>query len=335
MAWTWVGFISLVILLLGLDLGLASRNPRPITLRQAIGRSALWIALALCFAAVVYDGYANHRFGLGTTPDPVDGRVNTGVSAVAKYLTGYVLEKSLSIDNLFVMAVIFRFLAVPAKFQQRVLLWGILGSMVLRGVLIGVGVQLITHYHWVLYIFGAFLLLAGTRLLILPERSDPARRPALRIARKFLPLTPRFAGGRFVTIENGRRVLTPLALALVMIEGSDVVFATDSIPAVFAVTGDPLLIFTSNILAILGLRALYFALAGLIEKFRYLNVSLAIVLALVGAKILAHPWLQPALGDRATLYLLIAVAAIFAGGIVTSLLLPRHWERSQRPSVAK
>jgi tellurite resistance protein TerC len=234
-----------------------------------------------------------------------------------------VLEKALSIDNLFVIAVIFRFLAVPAEFQHRVLLWGILGAMALRGAMIGLGVGLIRHHHWVLYLFGAFLLLTGLRLLIRGDKSpDPAHDPIVRIARRFLPLTARYDGGRFVTRENGRRVLTPLALALILVEVGDAMFAVDSIPAVFGVTADPLLVFTSNIMAILGLRSLYFALAGLMERFHYLKFSLAAILLLAGGKMLAGHWIHQLMGEYATLLFLALVALLLGAGAGASVLRP-------------
>lgn len=323
MVLVWTGFVLFVIFLLLLDLGVINRRPHVIALREALLWSAVWIAIGIGFSLVIYDGYAHHRLGLGVTPDAVDGRMNDGPSAAAKYLTGYILEKALSIDNLFVIAVIFRFLAVPPIHQHRVLIWGILGAMLMRGAMIGVGAELIQHYHWVLYLFGGFLLLTGLRLLLLPEHvHDPSKGPLIGIARRLLPLTPRFDGGRFLTRENHRRVLTPLALAVLMVETGDVIFAVDSVPAVFAVTADPLIVFTSNVLAILGLRSLYFALAGLLDKFRYLKVSLALILVVVGGKMSAGHWARSAMGDYASFYLLALVALVLGAGILASILLP-------------
>jgi tellurite resistance protein TerC len=319
----WTGFVFFVILLILLDLGILNRRPHAISLREALRWSALWIALGVAFCFVVYAGYSHHRLGLGAVPDPVDGRFNDGPTAAAKYLAGYVLEKALSVDNLFVIVVIFRYLAVPPEQQHRVLLWGILGAMAMRGLMIGVGVELIRHYHWVLYLFGAFLLITGLRLLVVRERPpDPAHNIIVRLARRFLPLTPRYEGGRFLTWENGRRVLTPLALALLLVETGDAVFAVDSIPAVFGITADPLLVYTSNIMALLGLRALYFALAGLLDRFHYLKVSLALILLLVGGKMLAAHWIHPLLGEYAVVVLLGLVAVILGGGVVASLVFP-------------
>jgi len=333
MIWTWIGFLLLVLLLLALDLGWLNKRAHVISFREALTWSGAWVGIALGFTVLVYGGYEYHWFGLGTTIDAVDGRMNNGVSATAKYLTGYVLEKALSIDNLFVMAVIFRFLAIPAELQHRVLSWGILGALVMRGAIIAIGVGLVTHYHWVLYIFGAFLLYTGVRMLVTHgQEPDPSKSLVVRVARRVLPLTQNFHGKHFVAREAGKLVLTPLALAMILIEGADVVFATDSIPAVFAVTADPLLVFTSNIFAILGLRMMYFALAGLLDRFEYLKVSLALILMLVGVKIIAGHWIRAAMGEYATLFLLGAVAVMIAGGIIASLVVTRRREKAEAAS---
>lgn len=325
----WAGFVLLILLLLVFDLSVLNRRAHAIRVKEALGWSALWITLGVAFSAVVYWAYSAHWAGLGTVPDAVDGRPNTGTSAALKYLTGYILEKALSVDNLFVMAVIFRFLAVPAEFQHRVLFWGILGALVLRGLMIGIGVELVTHFHWVLYVFGAFLLITAGRMLFLPERSpDPAHDPVFRIAQRVLPFTSAYHGPRFLGIENGRRTLTPLALAILLIETSDVVFAVDSVPAVFTVTADPLLVFTSNIFAILGLRSLYFALAGMVEKFHYLKAALALVLAVVGLKMIGAHWIRQLAGEYGSLYLLIVVAALLIVGVAASVLFPHPNQRN-------
>jgi tellurite resistance protein TerC len=324
MIFTWLGFILLIILLVTIDLGLLNRRPAAPSLSKALIWSAAWISISLAFTAVVYDGYANRRFGLGSVPDAVDGRINDGPAAASKYLTGYVLEKALSIDNLFLIAVIFQFLAIPAQYRHRVLFWGVFGAMALRGLMIGIGIELVVHHHWVLYLFGAFLLFTGIRLLALRENPpDPAHNLVMRTARRFLPFTPHLHGKRLTAVENGRRVLTPLALAMILIETSDLMFATDSIPAVFAVTADPLLVFTSNIFAVLGLRTLYFALAGLMQRFHYLKISLALILLVVGAKMIASHWVKAAMGEYAPLYLLGVVGLLLVAGITASLALPQ------------
>jgi tellurite resistance protein TerC len=352
--WIWSGFIAFVLVLLALDLGVFHRKAHVVSVREALGWSAVWISLGLAFSLFVYHGYENHWLGLGLTPDAVDrspefpdGRQNDGKSAVVKYLTGYVVEKSLSVDNVFVIAMIFGFLAVPALYQHRVLFWGILGALVMRGVMIGVGARLIAEFSWILYVFGAFLILTAVKMLLMKEADDPGDTWVVRLTRRFVPVTERFHGEHFVVhagaddsheaetpgaavvddpaVERaaaGTRMLTPLALALIMVETTDVLFAVDSIPAIFAITADPFLVFTSNVFAILGLRSLYFALAGAIEKFRYLKVSLALVLAIVGVKMLAHSWLEGVLGESFNLYLLAVVLTVLALGVVASMLRP-------------
>jgi tellurite resistance protein TerC len=352
MIWIWLGFIALILFLLALDLGVLNRKAHVVSVKEALGWSAFWIALGLSFSVFVFHGYENHWLGLGSTPDVVErsaafpeGRVNDGKEAVIKYLTGYVVEKSLSVDNIFVIAMIFGFLAVPRMYQHRVLFWGILGALVLRGVMIGVGARLIAEFTWVLYLFGVFLIVTAVKMLYIEEADDPNDTWVVRVTRRFLPVTERFHGEHFLVragsaasheaevpggqvvddpaverAKPGTLMLTPLALALVMVETTDVIFAVDSIPAIFAITADPFLVFTSNVFAILGLRSLYFALAGAIAAFRYLKVSLALVLALVGVKMLTHSWLKAQLGPNFNLYLLLVVLTILALGVLASWL---------------
>jgi tellurite resistance protein TerC len=357
MVWLWIGFIGLVLVLLALDLGVFHRHAHAVTTREALGWSAVWITLGLAFTIFIYFSYENHWLGLGTTPDAVDDKINSGASAALKYFTGYVVEKSLSVDNIFVMAVIFGFFRVPAIYQHRVLFWGILGALIMRGVMIGIGAELIARYHWILYVFGAFLVVTGVKMLLVKEHmTDPSRNIMVRLARRMFPVTTEFHGEHFIVragsrasheaatpdrvvkldpaVEHappGTLMLTPLALALVLIETTDVVFAVDSIPAVFAITADPFLVFTSNVFAILGLRALYFALASVIEKFHYLKVALAVVLVVVGVKMLAAHWLHDLLGENFSLYLLGVVLAILAGGVVFSIVFPVKAHQSPVP----
>jgi TerC family integral membrane protein len=325
----WVGFVAFVLLLLALDLGVFHRKAHVVGVREALAWSAVWIALGLSFALFVYHGYERHWFGLGTAPDAVersaewpDGRPNDGRSAVVKYLTGYVVEKSLSVDNVFVIAMIFGFLAVPPLYQHRVLFWGILGALALRGAMIAIGARLVAEFSWLLTVFGVFLVATAVKMLLIRESSDPGSSWAVRLTRRFVPVTDRLHGEHFLVRAGSRLVLTPLALALILIETTDLVFAVDSIPAVFAITADPFLVFTSNVFAILGLRSLYFALAGAIRAFRYLKLSLALVLALVGVKMLAHGWIKSLLGPGFNLYLLLAVLAILGAGVLASWLVP-------------
>jgi tellurite resistance protein TerC len=358
----WLGFITFVLLMLALDLGVFHRKAHVVSFREALAWSVVWVALALAFSVFVYHGYENRWLGLGATPDAVErsaeypeGRVNDGRSAVLKYLTGYVVEKSLSVDNVFVIAMIFSFLAVPPLYQHRVLFWGILGALALRAAMILVGARLIAEFSWILYVFGGFLIFTAVKMLFLRESSDPNDTWVIKLTRRFLPVTERFHGSHFlvragsaasreaetpgaVVLEDrvvasarpGTLLLTPLALALILVEATDLVFAVDSIPAIFAITADPFLVFTSNVFAILGLRSLYFALAGAIEAFRYLKVSLSLVLALVGFKMLTHGWLKELLGPSFNLYLLVVVLGILALGVLASWL---HRERKPaRPS---
>lgn len=345
----WLGFILFVLLMLALDLGVFHREAHVVSFREALAWSAVWIAMGLAFAIFVYYGYESHWMGLGSAPDPADGMVNDGWNATVKYITGYVVEKSLSVDNVFVIALIFTAFSVPAMFQHRVLFWGILGALLMRGIMIGVGAKLIAEFHWILYVFGAFLVLTGIKMLFGDlHPKNPGDHFIVRWTRRWIPVTEHFHGEHFVVragsaasqkpaypgapvqtdrvLEKARPgsiLLTPLALALIMVEFTDLIFAVDSIPAIFAITGDPFLVFTSNVFAILGLRSLYFALAGLLDLFRYLKVSLAIILILVGVKLLAADWLKESLGKNFSLYLLVVVMAILAIGIIASIMLPK------------
>jgi tellurite resistance protein TerC len=353
--WIWLGFVLFVLLMLALDLGVFHRKAHVVGVKEALAWSAVWMSLGLGFAAFVYFGYQNHWLGLGTGVDAVDGRVNDGGSATLKYVTGYAVEKSLSVDNVFVIAMIFSLMGVPAIYQHRVLFWGILGALVLRGVMIGVGARLIAEFHWVLYVFGAFLIVTAAKMLLVKEgHGDPGNNVVVRWTRRLMPVTDRFHGEHFVVRAGGTAagepetpgappardmaveraaagtwMLTPLALSLILVESTDVIFAVDSIPAIFAITADPFLVFTSNVFAILGLRSLYFALAGMMDKFRYLKVSLAAVLALVGAKMLAGGWLKDVLGDGFNLYVLGVVITVLAAGVVASLWADRRVRRGR------
>ena len=341
----WVGFLTFVLLMLALDLGVFHRKAHAVGIREALGWSAVWITLGLLFTFFVYHGYERNWMGLATRPDAVDGLVNSGRSAAVKYVTGYVVEKSLSVDNVFVIAMIFSFFRVPAIYQHRVLFWGVLGALVMRGAMIGIGAALIASFHWILYVFGVFLVVTGFRMLLAkPEAIDPESNPVVRIVRRLMPVTSRFHGPHFAvragsaagregpmpgsteenpdpalqTVRAGAWVLTPLALALIMVETADLIFAVDSIPAIFAITADPFLVFTSNVFAILGLRSLYFALAGLLDRFKYLKLSLSLVLMIVGLKMLFAKPLKAAVGDSFNFYLLGLIFLILGAGVVVS-----------------
>jgi tellurite resistance protein TerC len=282
----WGGFLALFLGLLFLDLSVLHRESATLSVRQALFWTAVWISVAMSFTLVVY-GLYEYRW-LGFTPGPGVGEGgDVGRDAVLQFITGYVLEWSLSVDNIFVMAVIFGYLKVPSHFQYRVLFWGIVGAIVLRGMMIAAGTTLLHLFDWMFYVFGAILLVSALRMMRngddAPdiENSFPAR-----LVRRFVPVTNEMEHARFFVRREGRLFATPLFVALVMVELTDVVFAVDSIPAILAVTRDPFLVFTSNAFAILGLRSLYFAVAGLMAMFRYLRYSLVLILAFVGMKML-------------------------------------------------
>jgi tellurite resistance protein TerC len=269
----WIAFNLFVVIAVALDLGVFHRKAHKIAMREALLWSIAWIALALTFGLVLL--YFNGR------------------QPALEFLTGYVVEKALSVDNLFVFLVVFRVFAVKDEYQQRVLGYGILGALILRGAMIAAGAALIEHFSWIMYVFGAFIVLVGIHMLIARhEENDPQKNFLVRYFSKHLRLTKEYSGERFFTRLNGQLFATPLFLVLLVVEITDVTFALDSIPAVFGITRDPFIVFTSNVFAILGLRALYFLLAAVLEKLQYLKIGLALVLIFVGAKMIAEPWLK-------------------------------------------
>jgi len=298
-AW-WAGFGALVLLLLALDLGVFHRRERVVAPREALAWSGFWIGLALLF-------------GLGVF-------LRFGAERGEEFLAGYLVEKSLSVDNLFVFVVLFGALRIPAALQHRVLFWGILSALVLRGAMIFAGAALLARFHWLMYVFGGLLLLTGVKLWRKRrEEAGAEAGPVLRWVRRLVPSTPELRGKAFLVREGGRWLATPLLVALVAIELTDVVFAVDSIPAVFAVTQDPFIVFTSNVFAILGLRSLYFALAGLMDRFTHLKAGLALVLVFVGAKMVAAGWVKVAPAAS-----LGVIALILAVAVAASLWRPRR-----------
>jgi tellurite resistance protein TerC len=355
MIWAWVIFIGFVLTMLALDLGVFHRKSHAVSFKESMGWSAVWISLGVSFSVLVYFIYDGKWFGLGLAPDEVDGQVNTGMMAATKYLTGYVVEESLSMDNIFVIAMIIGSLKVPARYQHRVLFWGILGALVMRGLMIGVGVTLVHHFHWILYVFGAFLVITAIKMLLMKEKEDhPEDTFLIRWIRKKFPITKNYHGQHFMVraggpasleaaepgeethedpvvaaAPKGKWLLTPLAVALVLIEVTDLIFAVDSIPAIFSITADPFLVYTSNVFAILGLRSLYFALAGMLAKFIYLKPALSLILLVVGVKMLTAKWLKLWLGDSFNMIILGVILGILVTGVLTSLLVSRAQEEGK------
>lgn len=358
MIWAWLIFIAFVLGMLALDLGVFHRKSHIVGFKEALGWSGVWITLGLSFAILVYHAYELHWFGLGLSVDAVDKGVNTGKLAATKYLTAYVVEKSLSVDNIFVIAMVFSSLSVPARYQHRVLFWGILGALLMRGAMIGMGAVLVQNFHWILYVFGVFLIFTGLKMLFVEEGEQHLEdNRVVRWIRKFFPVTQEFHGQHFMVkagsewsreaaepdvtprpdpvveaAKNGKWLLTPLAVALILVEITDLIFAVDSIPAVFAITADPFLVFTSNVFAILGLRSLYFALAGLITKFQYLKPALSLILILVGAKMLAAKWLKLWLGDSFNLTVLAVILGILLTGVLTSIIVGSGVNKPKPPT---
>src|SRR5690242_1800110 len=295
----WIAFNLFVLAMLALDLGVFNRKAHAPSLKEAAIWSGVWIALALVFTAGLY--------------------VWQGPESGTQFLTGYLIEKSLSVDNIFVFVLIFSTFAVPAAYQHRVLFWGVFGALVMRGVFIALGAALLDAFHWVIYLFGAFLVFTGIRIARHKEQQlHPDKNPLVRLARRFVPITQEYAGARFFVRQAGRSWATPLLLVLLLIESSDLVFALDSIPAIFAVSSDPFIVYTSNVFAILGLRSLYFVLAGVVGRIRYLSLGLAVVLVFVGVKMLLTD-----LYHIPSVLSLAVVAAILAVAIVASLLRER------------
>jgi tellurite resistance protein TerC len=302
--WPWILFILLIFGLLALDLGVFNRKTHAVSVREALVWSGVWIAISLLFNAGLY--------------------IFQGPEPAVQFLTGYLIEKSLSVDNIFVFVLIFTYFSVPAQYQHRILFWGVLGALVMRGILIGVGAVLLDQFHWIIYLFGAFLIFTGIRMgLHQNEEMDLQKSPILKLVRRVLPVTEEYEPGRFFVRRASKFLVTPLLLVLIVIETTDLVFAVDSIPAIFAVTQDPFIVYTSNVFAILGLRSLYFVFASIIHKFYYLKPGLAVILSYVGVKmVLADFYKIP------TFVSLLVIALVLAIAILASVLRARRLERS-------
>ena len=298
--WPWVGFNAFVLVMLALDLGVFHRKAHVVSFKESLVWTIVWVALALLFNAGVW------HF--------------SGSQKALQFFTGYLIEKSLSVDNVFVFALLFSYFAVPAKYQHKVLFWGILGALLMRAGMIAAGAALIAKFTWIIYLFGGFLILTGIKMIVKREEEiHPERNPVVRWFKKLMPVTADYREDHFFVKEGGRRWATPLFVVLLLVEFSDLIFAVDSIPAIFAVTTDPFIVYTSNVFAILGLRSLYFALAGVMDKFHYLKIGLGVVLAFVGVKmLLAHTaWKIPAALSLGVVVLILAVS------IVWSLMRPK------------
>ena len=313
-SWHWAGFILCVVFFLALDLGVFHRKSHVVKFKEALGWSLVWVTLSMLFAGALV---------------PLRGRQES-----VEFLTGYIIELSLSMDNVFVIALIFAYFRVPSQHQHRVLFWGILGALLMRGAMIAAGSALIQRFQWTLYLFGAFLVFTGIKMLFVTDEGvHPEKNPVIRLARKFFPITADFDGQKFTGRMAGKFALTPLALVLLTVETTDLIFALDSIPAIFAVTTKPFIVFTSNVFAILGLRSLYFVLAGAIDYFRYLKVGLSLVLAFIGAKMLIDPhghtekWFQVEIPTSVSL---LVVAAIIATSIALSITAAKREKELSR-----
>lgn len=300
----WIGFNIFVVGMLIVDLGVFHRQAHVVKIKEALLWSAVWIALALTFNLGIYFW--------------------RGEDVALQFLTGYLIEKSLSVDNIFVFVLVFSYFRVPALYQHKVLFWGILGALIMRAIFIAAGISLIQNFHWVIYIFGSLLILTGIKMAVQKDKEiHPEKNPVVSLLRRFMPVSARFEEGKFFVRQNGRLFATPLFVVLLVVETTDLIFAVDSIPAILAVTLDPFIVYTSNVFAILGLRALYFALAGIMNLFHYLNYGLAAILVFVGAKML--------IVDVYKLPIAVAlgvIAGILAISIIASLLWPRKEEAS-------
>jgi tellurite resistance protein TerC len=298
--WLWIGFNVFVLAMLALDLGVFHKKCHVVTFKESMTWTVVWIGLALLFNLWIWNHFGPQK-GL-------------------EFFTGYVIEKSLSVDNVFVFALLFSYFAVPPVYQHKVLFWGVLGALVMRAGMIVLGAALLAKFAWIIYVFGGFLILTGLKMIFKKdEEIHPENNPVVRWFKKLMPVTPEYRGDRFFVRENGILMATPLFVVLILVEISDVIFAVDSIPAIFAVTTDPFIVYTSNVFAILGLRSLYFALAGVMDKFHYLKLGLGVILTFVGLKmLLVHtPW------KIDTLVSLGVIVAILAASVIASLLKPK------------
>lgn len=304
----WVLFILFIVVMLAVDLGVFNRKDHEVKVKEALVWSGVWVGLALAFNAIVYFW--------------------RGPEVAVQFFTGYVIEKSLSIDNIFVFLQVFAYFSVPAIYQHKILFWGVLGAIVMRAIFIVAGVALITMFHWIIYVFGAFLIFTGIKMVLAKNKEmHPEKNPLIRLLRRFMPISNDYEGGKFMIRRNGIIMATPLMVVLLVIETTDVIFAVDSIPAILAITTDPFIVFSSNLFAIMGLRSLFFALAGVVKKFYYIHYGLAAILVLVGVKMLVSDFYK--LPSSAAL---AAVAVILSLSMLSSVLWPRQSQEAERIS---
>ncbi|MDX2081087.1 MAG: TerC family protein [Terrimicrobiaceae bacterium] len=319
--WFYLLFTLFVLGILAIDLGIFHRDAHEVSIKEAAVWSVVWVLLALTFSGGLYF-YCLTQFPNSERLMALPGFIPEAAAkqTVLEFLTGYIVEKSLAVDNIFVFVIIFTYFAIPAKYQHRVLFYGIIGALIFRIIFISIGAVLM-QYKWIVVLFGVFLLLTAVKILLAPEKPmDPGKNPLLRLLKKFLPVWPQIEGQKFFIRQNGVLYATPLFVALVMIEISDIIFAVDSVPAIFAITKEPFIVFTSNIFAILGLRAMYFLLAGVVHKFRYLKYGLGVVLFFVGLKMV---WLNEAFGGKFPItWSLAFISVVIGASVAASLLIP-------------
>lgn len=335
------GFIIFIVLMLAIDLGLFSKSDKPVSLKAASIMSAIWVLFALGFGSILYfwgnelhnvhdierlkEVVALHFHNIKINENDLAGSLQLyNKNLTLEYLTGYVVEYALSIDNIFVMVLLFSSFGIPEKYYHKVLVWGIIGAILLRCIFIFVGAALIAKFGWILYVFGAFLVYTGFMMYLSrnkEEEVDPQNHPVVKFASKYFKVTHKLDGGKFFHVENGVKYMTPLFLVLLVIEFTDLIFAVDSIPAIFSITKDPYIVFFSNIFAVLGLRSMFFLLVNIIHKFHYLKVGLAFLLIFIGAKMLLHSWLKEF--GFTTAHSLIIIVSILVISVVASLMFPR------------
>lgn len=301
----WVLFTLFIMIMLAIDLGIFNRKAHEVSVKEALVWSGVWVTLALAFNVGVYFW--------------------KGQEVAVQFFTGYIVEKSLSVDNIFVFLQVFAYFSVPALYQHKILFWGILGAIVMRAIFIFAGVALISKFHWIIYIFGAFLVITGIKMALSKNKEiHPEKNPLLKLLKRFIPLSHDYEDGRFFVKRNGAILATPMALVLIVIETTDVIFAVDSIPAILAITTDPFIVYSSNLFAIMGLRAMFFALAGVIRRFHYIHYGLAAILAFVGVKMLISEFYK-----LPSMVALAVIAAILAASMIASAIWARHEDVSE------